>query len=135
MASYLRNITIDCADSLLLGRFWAEVLGWHVFHDDDPEVVVAPSFPHSGLGLLFIPVPEGKTAKNRQHLDLAPDEGTRDEWVERALALGATVVGDHRTPEGPGWVTLTDPEGNEFCIERGAGERGPQAPRAFRITT
>ena len=98
-------------------------------------MVVAASFPSSALGLLFIPVAEGKTAKNRQHLDLAPDEGTRDEWVERALALGATVVGDHRTPEGPGWVTLADPEGNEFCIERGAAETGPRRSRAFRITT
>jgi hypothetical protein len=43
--------------------------------------------------------------------------------VERVLGLGATVHEDHRTPEGQGWVTLLDPEGNEFCIERSAAER------------
>ena len=135
MSLHIHNVTFDCADARALGTFWSELLGWNVYYDDDPEVVVASSFPSSGLGLLFIPVPEGKSAKNRQHLDLAPDEGTRDEWVERALALGATVVGDHRTPEGSGWVTMADPEGNEFCIERGASETGPRPSRAFRITT
>jgi Glyoxalase-like domain len=39
--------------------------------------------------------------------------------VERALGLGATIVADHRRPDRAGWVTLADPEGNEFCIERG----------------
>jgi predicted enzyme related to lactoylglutathione lyase len=85
--------------------------------------------------MLFIPVPEGKTAKNRLHLDLSPERATRDEMVERAVAAGATVIGDHRGEDGTGWVTLTDPEGNEFCIERGASERGTPQPRSFRIGT
>ena len=72
--------------------------------------------------MLFIPVPEGKTAKNRMHLDLRPTDCTRDEQVEKALALGATLLGDHRKDDGTGWVTLADPEGNEFCIERSAAE-------------
>ena len=133
MALTIHSITFDCADSRALATFWAELLGWHVFYDDDPEVVVAPSFPNPGTGLLFIPVPEGKTAKNRVHLDLAPDEGTRDEAVERAVAAGATVIGDHRKDDGTGWVTLADPEGNELCIERGRAERGPAASTAYRI--
>ena len=36
---------------------------------------------------------------------------------------GATLYEDHRAPDGRGWVTLLDPEGNEFCIERSATER------------
>ena len=106
--------------------------GWHVFHDDDPEVLVAPSYPHTSHGLLFIPVPEGKTVKNRVHLDLQPTDGTRDELVERALALGATVVEDHRRDDGGGWVTMADPEGNEFCVERSAAESA-SAPRTIRV--
>ena len=133
MALGIHSITFDCADSRALATFWAGLLGWNVFYDDDPEVVVAPSYPNPGMGLLFIPVPEGKTAKNRVHLDVAPDEGTRDEAVERALAAGATVLADHRKENGEGWVTMTDPEGNEFCIERGAAERGPRASAAYRI--
>ncbi|KRC92808.1 glyoxalase [Terrabacter sp. Root85] len=133
MALGIHSITFDCADARALATFWADLLGWNVFYDDDPEVVVAPSFPHPGMGLLFIPVPEGKTAKNRIHLDLEPDEGTRDDAVERALAAGAALLADHRKEDGTGWVTMTDPEGNEFCIERGEAERGLRASATYRI--
>jgi hypothetical protein len=67
-------------------------------------------------------VPEGKQVKNRVHLDLAPPEPTpeaRDAEMERAIGLGARLVEDHRRPDRTGWVVLADPEGNEFCIERG----------------
>ncbi len=76
-----------------------------------------------GAGLLFVTVPEPKTVKNRVHLDLQPKDRTRDEEVERVLALGATLVDDRRNPDGTGWAVLADPEGNEFCVERGAAER------------
>ena len=36
--------------------------------------------------------------------------------MERILALGASQLADHRRPDGSGWITLADPEGNEFCI-------------------
>lgn len=134
MTASIHNITVDCADARALAGFWSALTGWHVYYDDDPEVVVAPSFPPpSHPALLFIPVPEGKTAKNRLHLDLCPTDCTRDEQVERAVELGATIVGDHRKDDGSGWVTLTDPEGNEFCIERSEAERGPGTPRQFRL--
>ena len=50
MASSLHNVTVDCSDSRALAQFWAQALGWQVFSDDDPEVLVAPSFPHVGTG-------------------------------------------------------------------------------------
>jgi predicted enzyme related to lactoylglutathione lyase len=136
MSSRFRNITVDCADAQGLAGFWAEVLGWHVFCDDDPEVFLAPSLPHVGDGpsMLFIPVPEAKTAKNRMHLDLQPTDRTRDEEVERLIALGATVVEDHRIDGGAGWVWMSDPEGNEFCVERGASERAATRPQRYRVT-
>ena len=83
--------------------------------------------------LLFIPVPEGKTAKNRMHPDLAPVDRTRDEEVERLVALGATRIADHRAADGAGWVVLADPEGNEFCVERSDAERGPVEPKRYRV--
>ncbi len=135
MSVRIHNITFDCADARALASFWSTVTGWHVYYDDDPEVVVAPSFPYDGTGLLFIPVPEGKTAKNRVHLDLTPESTTRDEAVSLALSAGASVVADHRREDGSGWVTLADPEGNEFCLEPSAREQGPRRPTAFRITT
>lgn len=135
MVSSIHDITFDCADAHALAGFWAEVLGWNVFSDDDPEVLVAPSFPNAGTGLLFIPVPEGKTAKNRVHLDVAAVDRTRDEEVERLVALGARVVEDHRTPDGGGWVWCADPEGNEFCVVRSRAERGAPVARRYRIGT
>lgn len=135
MSVHIHNITFDCADARALASFWSTVTGWNVYYDDDPEVVVASSFPFTGTGLLFIPVPEGKSAKNRLHLDLQPETMTRDEAVAAALAAGATVVGDHRKDDGSGWVTLADPEDNEFCIERSAREQGPRLPVAYRIDT
>jgi hypothetical protein len=68
-------------------------------------------------------VPEGKTVKNRVHIDWVPTERTRDEEVERFLTLGAIIHQDHRKPNGRGWVTLLDPENNEFCIEMSESER------------
>jgi predicted enzyme related to lactoylglutathione lyase len=58
------------------------------------------------------------------HLDLTPAMRSRDEEVARLLTIGASMVGDHRRPDGTGWVTMADPEGNEFCVERSAQERG-----------
>ena len=136
MAMTVKTMTFDCTDAHQLARFWAALTGWVVFYDDDPEVMVAPHFPTLGPTMLFIPVPEGKTAKNRLHLDLQPSDRTRDAAVEQALSLGATVVGDFREPDGSGWVTMADPEGNEFCIERSADERRrPDGVLAYRIGT
>ncbi len=135
MQMTIHNITFDCADARALAGFWSQLIGWNVYYDDDPEVVVAPHFPmHGGAQLLFIPVPEEKTVKNRLHLDLQPTDLTRDQAVDRAIELGATVVADFRTPEGLGWVTLADPEGNEFCIERSTDERAATAPRTFELS-
>ena len=135
MSVRIHNITFDCANARGLASFWSAVTGWHVYYDDDPEVVVAPSYPFDGTGLLFIPVPEGKTAKNRVHLDLQPESTTRDETVATAIAAGASIVSDYRRDDGSGWVVMADPEGNEFCVERSAREQGERRPTAFRLTT
>lgn len=121
----IRSITVDCADPYRQAVFWSEVTGWREDpadpnHPDDPEGRIVSTH---GISLLFIPVPEGKIGKNRVHLDLMPTARSRDEEVERLLGIGATLVGDHRQPDGRGWVTLADPEGNEFCVERSAAER------------
>ncbi|MFJ4191163.1 VOC family protein [Kitasatospora sp. NPDC089509] len=121
MASLVRHVTIDCDDPFALADFWAKVLDGTVGEDDnpgDPEAVVKSA----GADLLFIKVPDAKSVKNRVHLDLQPQDRSRDEEVERLLALGATVVADLRRPDGTGWVTMADPEGNELCVERSQAE-------------
>lgn len=117
----LRHVTVDCADAYVLATFWSAVTGWPVSDIDAPgddEVLVEAPSPVPGL--LFIEVPESKSVKNRIHFDFAPTERSRDEEVERVVGLGARVFEDHRAPDGRGWVTLLDPEGNEFCIEGAA---------------
>ncbi|EPH44031.1 hypothetical protein STRAU_2894 [Streptomyces aurantiacus JA 4570] len=116
-------MTFDCSDAYALATFWAGVLEGRVSEEDfpgDPEALVTTP---EGPTLLFVTVPEKKGVKNRVHFDLQPQDRSRDEEVERVVALGATLVGDHRLPDGRGWVTLADPEGNEFCVERSSGER------------
>ncbi|HET6299382.1 MAG TPA: VOC family protein [Kribbella sp.] len=121
----LRHVTFDAANPYELAVFWSRATGWSVSDEDKPgdnEVLVEAPAPVPGM--LFIGVPEGKSAKNRLHIDWVPDERTRDEEVERLLTLGATIHEDHRKPNGRGWVTLLDPEANEFCIEMSQAERG-----------
>jgi hypothetical protein len=121
----VRHITVDCHDPYELSRWWSEATGWPQHEEDRPgdeEAAVVPPDPRLPW-LLFIRVPEGKVVKNRVHLDLAPTAGTRDQQVDRLVGLGARLVADHRRPDGTGWAVLADPEGNEFCVERGAAER------------
>ncbi|MEU7100702.1 VOC family protein [Streptomyces longwoodensis] len=120
MTSTIRHTTVDSTDAYALARFWSGVLGLPLHEDDqpgDPEALI------EGAGLLSVTVPEGKTVKNRVHFDLQPQDRTRDEEVERLLALGATMFEDRRNADGTGWAVLADPEGNEFCVERSAAER------------
>ncbi|MGW4203428.1 VOC family protein [Streptomyces sp. NPDC004726] len=85
-----------------------------VRHPDDPYE------EENGVGLgrrlLFQRVPEGKTAKNRLHLDLHVGPERRAEEVARLETLGATVLYHQDQPIGV-WTTMADPEGNEFCVE------------------
>jgi predicted enzyme related to lactoylglutathione lyase len=76
------------------------------------------------MHLLFQVVEEPKRVKNRLHFDLEPTERTRDEETAKLAGLGATLVADYRRADGSGWVTMADPEGNEFDVERSLAERG-----------
>ena len=62
-------------------------------------------------------VAEDKVVKNRMHLDLSPVDRSRDEEVERLVALGAAHADVDQTGE-ESWVVMADPEGNEFCVLR-----------------
>ncbi|SOD90530.1 VOC family protein [Streptomyces sp. Ag109_G2-15] len=105
------QVIVDAADPVALGRWWAEALGWVVVNEASDEYEIRPA-PDRLPGLLFVPVPEMKTIKNRLHLDFRPDDQAAE--VARLLSLGArhADVGQGEQP----WVTLADPEGNEFCV-------------------
>jgi predicted enzyme related to lactoylglutathione lyase len=112
MALHLHSITFDAADPQALARFWADVTGYSVTTANE-FVAILSGDGSVGPGLMFIKVPEGKTAKNRMHVDLgAPD---LEAEAERVLGLGAELVGRY-DEYGVTWASFRDPEGNEFCI-------------------
>ena len=118
MTVHVGAVTFDCANALELARFWASVLGREVGAGQPPasEQFATVPPPDGGDGspfLMFIQVPEGKTAKNRVHLDLGTDDLDADR--RRVLDLGAHHVHD-KDEWGFSWSTFTDPEGNEFCL-------------------
>ena len=140
------QVTFDCADPASLAAFWADVLGYQVQPPPEGfdsweaalETFGVPKdqwnsrsaiLPVDGDGprVFFQQVPEGKTVKNRVHLDVRAAPGlTGDERMEaleaecaRLLALGATRA--YRVEPDPpmefGFITMNDPEGNEFCLD------------------
>jgi hypothetical protein len=119
MTSRISHTSFDAIDAYTQSVFWSRVLDF-VEDPDDPNEpghaeCLITSRDQREL-LLFITVPDAKLVKNRVHLDLRPVAGTREQEVERVLALGASWLADHRRPDGSGWITLADPEGNEFCV-------------------
>jgi Glyoxalase-like domain len=131
--AFIKSVSFDCADALLLARFWAAALGSDVDEEStaDKAFVEAPGW--GGPNIWFTAVPEPKTAKNRMHFDLRAPGGIPDE-VRRLTRLGASVLREGTDlvvladpedsgsigigeGEGPTIVVMQDPEGNEFCVE------------------
>jgi hypothetical protein len=105
------EVVVDCEDFVAQGHWWADALGWQIVDEDDEGIELGN--PNGAKPtLLFLNVPEGKTVKNRLHLDFVPDD--QDAEVERLLAMGATRADVGQKDES--WVVLADPEGNEFCV-------------------
>ncbi len=112
MVSFVKSVTFDCKEALALARFWAAALGSNVDEDSTLERAWVEPAGWGGPTLWFQRVPEPKTAKNRQHFDLRAAGDLQDE-VARLSGLGAKIL-----TQGDDLVVMTDPEGNEFCVER-----------------
>jgi hypothetical protein len=93
-------------------RAWRDLAA--VRHPDDAHDELSGA--GHGRRLLFQRVPEPKTVKNRLHIDVHAEPGQRDAETARIEALGASVMRRVSEPGGE-WVVLTDPEGNEFCVQ------------------
>jgi hypothetical protein len=140
------QLVFDTADPDREARFWAEALGyqlqppppgfdtWTAFLEaqgipeerrNDASAIVDPD--GKGPRIFFQRVPEGKTAKNRMHMDLnvsgghsiALDERKRrvDLEVGRLRTVGASDERGAIERDGEYWVRMNDPEGNEFCVQ------------------
>lgn len=118
MSLSIAAVTFDCENAVTLSGFWSAALGRTVDPSGEETGIhfasIGWSDPAAGQPvLMFIKVPEGKSAKNRVHLDLNAEDRAAE--VERLVGLGATVIHD-RDEWGTRWTTLADPEGNEFCV-------------------
>lgn len=142
---YEFQIAVDCADPHAMADWWAETLGWTVEQPDsdfirrmiaeghatEEEALVRngglrwksgaairhpDSQPSGPAGrIIFQQVPEPKAAKNRWHLDVSVGAENVAGQVQKLLGRGATYL--HDGQQGPyAWVTLADPECNEFCV-------------------
>jgi len=105
---------MDCADTWRLAKFWQAIVGGTINQQTASDEWVAlekiPQFDYLG----FQRVPEGKTAKNRTHVDVMVElvEASRD----HAKAHGAIAVGGVVEQQIFRFQVMTDPEGNEFCL-------------------
>ena len=116
MTVTLHHIVIDAHDLRGLADFWSAALGWQVLSEREREVVIGPDVT-APVGICFMPSPDGKTVKNRVHLDLTATAEERDGEIARLLALGARPADVGQTGTET-WTVLADPEGNEFCVVR-----------------
>ncbi|CAN5422857.1 VOC family protein [soil metagenome] len=139
------QVTFDCADPAGQAAFWAEALGyvldeppagfatweealdaWHVPADQRNSASAVHDPDGTGPRLFFQQVPEGKVAKDRQHLDVRAATGLSGEdrmaaletECDRLVALGASRQ-QRFEPGGmsSGHIVMLDPEGHEFCLD------------------
>jgi len=139
---YEFQVTVDSQRPHDQAKWWAQTLGWQVEpsneemirgllaagHANEEDTMVYegvlvwkvgaalhdPEHPERPR-LLFQLVPEGKTVKNRMHLDVRVGDEDRQAVSDALVERGASVL--HHAEQGPyRWITMTDPEGNEFCL-------------------
>jgi hypothetical protein len=98
------ELVVDAVDPAAIATWWGQAFGVPVRNAGEPWhwLTDVPGTPFESM--VFQPVPEPKTVKNRLHWDVHGD-------VDELLAAGATKLW-----ELPRWTTLADPEGNEFCV-------------------
>ncbi|MDN5544280.1 MAG: VOC family protein [Rhodococcus sp. (in: high G+C Gram-positive bacteria)] len=138
---YEFQVTVDSAHPHEQAKWWAAALWWAAEPSDEDFIrglvaaghakesdtttfegvlvwregaaISDPEHPERPR-VLFQLVPESKTVKNRLHFDIRVGD-KREDVAAHLETVGATIL--HRGAQGPSvWITMTDPEGNEFCV-------------------
>ena len=124
-------MVLDCLDPEGLIPFWHAALGYtHVWSAPGFEVLQPAEGEPPGPVLILQQVPEPRTGKNRMHLDVHPPlELGVPALVERLESLGGHTEGEPVTAllesSGIWWQSMTDPEGNIFCVVADPGHPAP----------
>jgi hypothetical protein len=103
----LDELVVDAVDAPAIAGWWAGMLGARIEHDDEgfPGLVDIPGAPFEAV--VFAPVPEPKSVKNRIHVDVTTDD------LDGLVASGARLL--RPRDDEIAWNVMADPEGNEFC--------------------
>lgn len=111
------EVVLDSLEPQRLEPFWRAALAYRSLVSLVEIVVLVPD-DEVGPPLILQRVPEEKIAKNRMHIDIVDDDVEGE--VARLEALGGRRLHDGvRRMGGVQWVTLADPEDNEFCVSTG----------------
>ena len=133
MTARLVALCWDAHDPLLLARFWAEALRWHVDDETSVAVGLVPS-DDTNFQLLFVPTLDEKSGPSRLHLDLTTTSiDDQNETVAKLIALDGRHIDIGQGPDDS-HVVLADPEGNEFCIIEPTNNFLAGCPRLGSIT-
>jgi hypothetical protein len=114
----LYELVVDAADPERIAGWWADLFGVPLGRDAEHDFTWLEGVPGMPWELIFQPVPEPKTVKNRIHWDVV---GVTAEVV----AAGARLL--RARDEDIAWDILADPEGNEFCVFRPEPEETPSS--------
>ncbi len=115
MSLSILTVTVDTTEPVPLARWWADQLGGQVKDPFGGFFVIVSGGP---VQMAFQNVDDPTPGKNKVHVDLRADD--LDAEVDRLVEAGAGLVG-RRGDESFRWVTLTDPDGNQFCVAQGEG--------------
>ena len=108
-------ISFDTHNAAQLAQLWAQALHRSVDHGASEDFASIAADTDSGLGavLMFHKVPEGKTVKNRVHLDLQAADVLAE--ADRLIGLGAKQIRS-LAENNNRWINFLDPDGNEFDL-------------------
>ena len=116
MTLRILTVTVDSTDPVPLAQWWADQLGGQVKDPFGGFFLIVSGGP---VQMAFQKVDDPTPGKNRIHVDLSADN--LDAEVDRLVEAGAELV-ERRGDESFRWVTLSDPDGNQFCVAQGEAE-------------
>ena len=113
MSISILGLSFNAHDASQLAHFWARALHRTVNDGATEDFASTATDTRLGAIVMFHKVPEGKTVKNRAHLDLQAADAVAE--ADRLTSLGAKQIRS-LAENNSRWISSTDPERNEFDL-------------------